>query len=271
MQAGDLPAALRLTQTENWSHRLEDWEFHYRLGRGWVACNAEGTLLGTILWWPYGEAFGTVGLVVVDRQQQGKGIGRQLMEVVLNEAGNRHLQLVATQAGLKLYQYCGFREQGGIEQRQGMPVLKPVAAPRGVNLRAVTRDDFRALCELDAKTLGANRGEVINAILDVGTGVLAEQKGQLAGFALKRSSGRGQVIGPVIAGDQTLAMALISHHLNASAGFMRVDVPASATELSACLDAMGLVRVDRVTLMLRGDAHTGHAAEIYGLASQALG
>ena len=67
MQASDLPAALKLTQAENWSHRLEDWEFHYRLGRGWVACDEEGKLVGTILWWPYGKEFGTVGLVVVDR------------------------------------------------------------------------------------------------------------------------------------------------------------------------------------------------------------
>src|SRR4029453_14726794 len=103
------PAVLRLTQAEQWSHRLEDWQFHHRLGRGWAVCDdGDGGLPGPASWWAYGEQFGSVGLVLVDRQQQGKGLGRRLMNLIIDEAGSRALQLVATQGGLELYHACGF-------------------------------------------------------------------------------------------------------------------------------------------------------------------
>ena len=89
MQADDLPAALRLTQAQRWSHQSCDWQLHFRLGHGWVACDGAGTVVGTILWWSYGANLGSVGLVIVDSQQQGHGIGRQLMDVVIAAAGPR--------------------------------------------------------------------------------------------------------------------------------------------------------------------------------------
>lgn len=272
MQPGDLPSALRLTQAENWSHRAEDWEFHYRLGRGWVACDADGALLGTALWWAYGDAFGSVGLIVVDRKQQGKGIGRQLMDAIMNDAGPRALQLVATNAGLKLYRQCGFHERGGIEQRQGAPTpLASVATPSGTAMRAVSADDLASLSDLDASAFGAPRHEIIKSVLSTGEGVVAEEGGRLRGFALMRSSGRGTLIGPVVASDESLAIALISRLLNTSKGFTRIDVPADAKELSARLDTAGLVRVDQVTTMVRGHRPVSHSgAKTFGLVSQAF-
>jgi GNAT superfamily N-acetyltransferase len=272
MQAGDLPSALELTQAENWPHRAEDWEFHHRLGRGWAACDDNGALLGTASWWAYGDAFGSVGLVVVDRKQQGKGIGRQLMEAIIEDAGPRALQLVATNAGLKLYRQCGFREHGGIEQRQGIPALRSaVAKPSGMTLRFVTANDLGALGDLDAAAFGAPRHELIKSVGSAGTGVLTKEGGRLTGFALMRPSGRGTVIGPVVANDESHAIDLIAHLLNISMGFTRIDIPAAATELAAWLDAVGLVRVDQVTTMVRGNRPVPHSsAKTFGLVSQAF-
>lgn len=272
MQPDDLSSALKLTQVENWSHRAKDWEFHYRLGRGWVVCDADGTLLGTALWWAYGDAFGSVGLVVVDRQQQGKGIGRLLMEAIIEDAAPRALQLVATKAGLKLYRQCGFEERSGIEQRQGTPALRsPVAKPLDMAIRFVATNDLAVLSDLDASAFGAPRHEVIKSILSAGTGVLAQQGGRPTGFALMRPSGRGSVIGPVVASDEAHAIDLIAQLLNISIGFTRIDVPAGANELCAWLDTVGLVRVDQVTTMVRGDRPLPRSgARTFGLVSQAF-
>jgi GNAT superfamily N-acetyltransferase len=272
LQPDDLASALKLTQAENWSHRLEDWQFHFQLGRGWAASDDGGALIGTALWWAYGEAFGTAGLVVVDRRQQGKGIGRRLMEAVIDDAGQRTLQLVATQAGLKLYRQCGFEEIGTIEQRQGVPVDRAaVAAPEGAVLREVTANDAESLCKLDAEALGAQRRHVISAVLAAGRGVLALQDERPIGFALMRPSGRGTVIGPVVANGQELATALISSLLQRSQGFTRVDLPGDAGEVARWLERAGLVCVDRVTTMVRGPRPLARGgARTFGLVSQAL-
>jgi GNAT superfamily N-acetyltransferase len=272
MLASDLAAALAMTQALQWPHRQADWEFHFRLGRGWVTCDASGAVVGTALWWPYGDHFGTVGLVVVDASHQGRGIGRRLMNAIVADAGTRTLQLVATQAGLALYRRCGFQEYGGVEQRQGTPVRGLVVPASDATLRAVVRSDVDALGALDAMAFGTNRAAVLQQVFEAGSGVLAQRHGCLAGFALLRRFGRGFAIGPVVADDQRLALALIAHHLkHADGSFLRIDVPANATIVTAWLEANGLVSVDQGTTMVRGEQPVRPSgARTFALVSQAL-
>jgi GNAT superfamily N-acetyltransferase len=273
LEAADLPAALVLTQLQKWSHRLDDWELHFRLGRGWAIDDGNGTLLGTTLWWAYGEAFGTVGLVVVHPDAQGRGLGRRLMDAAIADAGPRTLRLAATEAGLELYRRCGFVEGYTIVQRQGPVSAAPAPAlPPGVRLRAFEPGDLVAATALDAGAVGAPRDALIAEVARIATGgVVAEREGRLAGFALQRSSGRGTSLGPLVAEDESLAIALAAHLASRHTGFLRLDVPATATTLAAWLDASGLQAVDRVTVMTRGPAPrpTG-TARTFGLVSQAF-
>jgi hypothetical protein len=134
-----------------------------------------------------------------------------------------------------------------------------------------TRDDLAALSALDAVAFGANRHDVIRAVSSAGEGVLAERDGMLAGFALMRQSGRGALIGPVVASDESLVMALVSHLASRVSGFVRIDVPTEAAQLGAWLDSVGLASVDRVTTMIRGTPPAVQSgARVFALISQAL-
>jgi hypothetical protein len=86
-----------------------------------------------------------------------------------------------------------------------------------------------------------------------------------------RLAGRGRVIGPIVAPDQAHAIALISFMLQRADGFARVDLPGDAQDIAQWLDSVGLVRVDRVTTMERGEPPSaGGPARTFGLVSQAL-
>ena len=272
MQAEDLAEGLRLTQAESWSYRLEDWSFHFRLGQGWVACDAGGRVLGTAIWWGYGEQFATVGLVVVDRHQQGKGIGRKLMNAVMEDAGARSLQLVSTRAGRRLYEQCGFREQGAIYQHRGVPVSAALPQePGAASFRAVTSTDVSTIAQWDAISFGTDRTPVIAAVLESGEGILAARHGHLAGYALARPAGRGTTIGPVVAEDEMLAIEMIARMLQRRTEIMRLDIPADATALGGWLEAAGIARVEDAAVMVRGTPMPrGGAARVFGLVSQAL-
>lgn len=272
MQAEDLAEGLRLTQAQSWSYRLEDWSLHFRLGRGWVACDAGGRVLGTIIWWPYGEQFATVGLVVVDRRQQGKGIGRKLMNAVMEEAGARSLQLVSTRAGRRLYEQCGFREHAAIDQHQGVAVCAALAhQPGAASFRVMTGADVSTIAQWDAISFGTDRTPVIAAVLESGEGILAARQGRLAGYALARPAGRGTTIGPVVAEDEMLAIEMIARMLQRRTEIMRLDIPADATVLGGWLESAGVTRVDRASVMIRGTPLArGRAARVFGLVSQAL-
>lgn len=275
----DLPAALRLTQALRWSHRREDWDLHFRVGRGYAATGDDGALIGTIMWWPYGDHFGCVGLVVVDGAAQGRGIGRALMDVVIADCGSRSLQLVSTEAGLRLYQQCGFLGQGGIEQHLGVPDTTFLAAattatmlPAQCRLRAVTGTDFNVLCGLDRAAIGADRSALLRELLRRGGGTLVEQDGRPVGFALHRPAGGGTTVGPIVAGDDALAIALLTHELRGIDHIARVDALESDPAVVQWLTRAGMPCVDRVTRMLRGDPPPRAAsARLYGLVSQALG
>ena len=272
MRAEDLAEGLRLTQAESWSYRLEDWTFHFRLGQGWVACDAGGRVLGTAIWWPYGEQFATVGLVVVDRHQQGKGIGRKLMNTVMEDAAARSLQLVSTRAGRRLYEQCGFNEQGAIYQHQGVVVSTALPhEPGAASLRAVTSADVSMIAQWDANSFGTDRTPVIAAVLERGEGILAARHGRLAGYALARPAGRGTTIGPVVAEDEMLAIEMIARMLQRRTETMRLDIPAEATVLGGWLESAGITRVDGAAVMVRGTPMArGDAARVFGLVSQAL-
>ncbi|MDE2263475.1 MAG: GNAT family N-acetyltransferase, partial [Gammaproteobacteria bacterium] len=220
----------------------------------------------------YGEQFATVGLVVVDRDQQGKGIGRKLMHAVMEDAGARSLQLVSTRAGRRLYEQCGFREQGAIDQHQGVPVAAELPhGPGAASLRAATSADVSTIAQWDAISFGADRTPVIAAVLESGEGILTTRQGRLAGYALARPAGRGTTIGPVVAEDEMLAIEMIARMLQRRTEIMRLDIPADATVLGRWLESAGLARIDRAAVMVRGTPMPrGGAARVFGLVSQAL-
>lgn len=276
MRAEDVPAGLALTQSVGWSHRLHDWQLHFELGSGWVACDEWEAVAGTAMGWAYGDTAATLGLIVVHPDQQGRGIGRRLMSVVMNDASARSMQLVATPAGLKLYRESGFEEAGGIEQHQGtaLPGASALCLP-GVGTRAMRRADLAAIGELDAQSFGAPRTALMSALFERGAGIVAERAGRVIGFAMTRPAGSGTSIGPVVADDVFMARLLITSCLEAARGTLRIDIPTGDPELSEWLTARGLPCVDRVTLMRRGAwAHSApdqSAVRAFALVSQALG
>ncbi|MBR9908742.1 MAG: GNAT family N-acetyltransferase [Gammaproteobacteria bacterium] len=276
MQEQDLAGALRLTQAEKWPHRAEDWALHLQQGRGWVACDQGGQVIGTTLLWEFGAAsnsgIGTVGLIVVSRHWQGRGVGRQLLELAMESASVATLRLMATEAGIKLYGRCGFVPTGTVQQRQAIPGQVPLlAVPAGLRLRRAQAADLASLVALDAAAFGCERARLLQSICQIGrtmvleadTGVLEDDTG-IKAFASIRRGGRGLQFGPVVAANQQQACVLISALLQDTAEFIRLDVPREALQLGAWLDEIGLPVVDQVTAMQRGPVVEGESTNQQG-------
>jgi len=271
MTEQDLPALHALTVEVGWAHRPEDWRFVYEVGRGVVACDGAGRVIGSALWWPFGADFGTVGMIIVSPRLQAKGTGRRLMQWLFDRAGDRVLQLNATPAGLRLYRSEGFREIGRIHQHQGVVQPLPAVATPG-RVRPITAADWPKIRELDREAYGADRAAALDGLATRSVGTGYEVNGELLGFSLCRPFGRGHVVGPIVAPDEDAAVALLQPHLEEHAGrFLRVDTPDDGA-FAERLMAAGLARVDTVATMRRGDhAAPTASAKIFGLINQALG
>lgn len=272
MNADDLPSAHGLTQVLRWAHRLEDWQFLLSLGTGFVA-EQNGTVIGTGLCWKFGGSHSSLGSIIVSPEQQGKGIGRELMNLVLAELGRRSIALCATPAGQPLYEKLGFVAIGTIVQHQGtMQQTAPIALAAGERTRPVAAGDLQALAALATRALGMPRGEVMAQLLNVAEGVLIEKNGEVVGFSTIRRFGRGHVIGPVVAPDAERAKALIAHWGQAYAGsFVRVDVTGESG-LSAWVESLGLALIEPGVSMVRGQAPASDGTvRQYAVVNQAIG
>ncbi|MDA9404407.1 GNAT family N-acetyltransferase [Bradyrhizobium sp. CCBAU 45389] len=263
-----LEGALRLSRQAGWPHRLEDWQLALDLSAGFVALDAS-TVVGTILMTPYKRDVATVNMVIVDEAVRGRGLGRKLMDAIIEQAGLRALRLVATGEGLPLYQKLGFCRTGTIIQHQGM--VLPVAAP--VNVRPAESHDIFGILELDRSAFGADRRCLLRTLAEVGQLAVLDRGHGIAGFAASRSFGRGEVIGPVVAGNADDGKALLSFFLARSEGrFVRVDT-AETAQLSAWLAEHGLVQVGDGIAMQRPVAVPSNPSPFttFALASQAFG
>jgi ribosomal protein S18 acetylase RimI-like enzyme len=271
LRADHLSQGLALSQALNWPYREEDWRFAAALGQGIVA-EVDGHVRATALWWPYGEGHGSMGMIIVDPAMQGQGLGRALMNELLQQAAGRTLILNSTQEGLRLYAGLGFVPYGQIFQHQALMHHDPDAVKVEGTIRAVRPDESDRIVALDHAAAGMDRATLVHALLEVGAVDVLERRGEVVGYACCRRFGHGVVIGPVVAPAQQDAMALIARWAKRHVGtFVRIDIPESS-DLSAWLDSIGLPNVGHVVSMVRG-AQTAPAntPPLFALANQSLG
>lgn len=271
LRADHIPAAVSLSAALNWPFRAEDWRFAFELGYG-VVVETDAGLAATALWWPYEKAFASFGMIIVASALQGRGIGRLLMDELLRQADGRTIVLNSTREGYRLYERLGFVPCGQVNQHQAVLRAAPPEVPASGAIRPFRREDIDAIRDLDCRASGMGRTRLLDALFAVGKVAVIERNGTVQGYACVRRWGRGVVIGPVVARDDTDAKALIATLAGEHRGdFVRIDVPASSG-LSPWLEQIGLPHVDQVVAMVRGTPPTRAAdATLFALSNQSLG
>lgn len=263
-----------LTVSVFWPHRASDLDLFLSLGKGWLALDEIGRPLSSAMYFPMGSDFAMLGMMVTPPRLQAQGAGRHLLRRIMRDCDGRDLRLSATRSGYRLYESAGFTPVATIRQQQGpaRPIRLPDAVA-GLELVPLAPGHAAAVIALDARAYGADRQQVMTRLLDLSSGMMAFRAGRPVGYALMRSFGKGLVIGPVVAEDDAMAMALVAPLAQQAEGrFLRVDTPNESDHFSAFLAAAGMGIYDTVTEMRIGPHRRATSgAVIYGLASHSLG
>lgn len=261
--------AQRLSLQENWPHRPQDWQLLLDISQG-VGAICDGKLVGTAVLTPYGDTGATCNMIIVDPAMRGLGLGRRLVEKLLDIAGDRECRLIATEAGLPLYEKLGFVATGEIRQHQG--VVKAAATNGPVN--DATLADLADLITLDKAALGLDRSALMTKLIEKEPFLLLRNETALRGFASCRPFGRGHILGPLVARDDEAFKTLLTASLARHEGkFLRVDLTDAAAAEIALVEAAGLAHVGGGIAMTRpGARHAAPTGEarVYALAAQAL-
>ncbi len=267
-----------LSLSVRWPHRAKDWELLCRVGTGFAASDDIGRVLATAMWFPQGERFASIGMVITSPRLQTHGAGLWLMHHALNELQGRDIGLNATWAAERLYLSLGFRREASVYQHQGRArETAPLPLPDGLSLRELTRDDAPQILDLDTRAAGYDRGALLAEILPSSTGFGLFGGDTLLAYALRRPFGRGTLIGPVVAASDHEAIAVVAPHIAAQSGtFVRLDTRRKTGDFSNSLSAAGLGLFDTVATMALGADWIAaslppSAPAIYGLVTQATG
>jgi predicted N-acetyltransferase YhbS len=127
-----------------------------------------------------------LGPITVEPGGQNHGVGRRLMEVVLDRSRERKvpsvrlLQSAFHNRSLSLYSRLGFDAREPMSVMQGPPLRSSI---NGCRVRAATPRDLDAANRVCERVHGHNRsGELSDGIAN-GTALVAERQGRITGYA----------------------------------------------------------------------------------------
>ncbi|RWA75327.1 MAG: N-acetyltransferase [Mesorhizobium sp.] len=264
-----------LSISVRWPHRPKDWDLLRRAGHGIVAVDGIGRVFGSAMWFPQGDDFATIGLVITTPRAQAQGGGRWLMDQVLEQCGNRNLALNATHAAYSLYVSLGFTSEAIVYMRQGeIPQTLPAMPAVDGELNELPRDRLGEITALDTRALGTNRAELLALLAEDASIATLSRNGAVVGYSMCREFGRGFVIGPTVARNDQDAVHLTAVHAKKLAGrFVRVDTRERNGVFAEFLQQSGLEVAETVTTMSKGRRFLNRedgGPWVYGLAGHAL-
>jgi GNAT superfamily N-acetyltransferase len=239
----DLTACADLSEDRGWPREEHKWGLLLAAGTGYGIDDPDGGLVSACVVTDYGPpnrpTLSAIGMVLVAERHARRGIGRRLMQYVVEQADTTPLTLHATQYGRPLYEGLGFKVTGRAEMVRGR--FTPGGPTPSVATRAATAEDLSAILRLDAEVFGPDRTHVLTRLPAFGDQLrVAEDRGELIGFAAAWPNMDTHVIGPLIARDTETAKALVTSLATGTDRPLRTDIDVRHEELLAWIKERGV-------------------------------
>ncbi|MGW6354928.1 GNAT family N-acetyltransferase [Streptomyces sp. NPDC055092] len=239
----DLTACADLSEDRGWPREEHKWGLLLAAGTGYGIDDPDGGLVSACVVTDYGPpnrpTLSAIGMVLVAERHARRGIGRRLMQYVVEQADTTPLTLHATPYGRPLYEGLGFKVTGRAEMVRGR--FTPGGPTPSVATRAATAEDLSAILRLDAEVFGPDRTHVLTRLPAFGDQLrVAEDRGELIGFAAAWPNMDTHVIGPLIARDTETAKALVTSLAAGTDRPLRTDIDVRHEELLAWIKERGV-------------------------------
>jgi GNAT superfamily N-acetyltransferase len=269
LRADAATEGLDLSAEANWNQTADDWAFFIAHGTVYGARDAVGRLVATAALLPYPAGFAWVSLVIVTKTHRGRGVGSEMLRHCV--ATLRALGLIgmldATAAGVKVYRPLGFEPVFGLNRWEGTGG-GPARCERIAPLRGSSMQQIEAV---DAAAFGAARGPVL-ADYWAREGTHGFLVADTSGYALVRRGRIAYQLGPVVAGSERDALALIETAIATTPGSIFLDVPGAWTQIAAWLEARGFALQRPFLRMALGrEAPYGDPRHLFAIAGPEYG
>jgi GNAT superfamily N-acetyltransferase len=253
MTNADIPAGMRLKDLAGWNQTPADWLcFLESSPQGCFVAEVGGMVVGTAATIVYEGRFAWIGMVLVDPEYRGRGIGTRLLEKTiehLDGIGIGTMKLDATPAGRPIYQRLGFVDEYEIERwllKRAVPQASSASGPHSVS---------DAVLQLDHEIFGADRVHLLRSLVaeNPDFALAAGRDGEIAGYAFGRRGTLADHLGPWMAHEEKNATELLDEFLRRSRReIVFVDALKDRRFVSELLAARGFTVSRPLTRMVRG-------------------
>ncbi|RVU27247.1 GNAT family N-acetyltransferase [Streptomyces antnestii] len=239
----DLAACADLSEDRGWPREEHKWGLLLAAGTGYGIDDPDGGLVTACVVTDYGPprrpTLSAIGMVLVAERHARRGIGRRLMHHVVEQAGATPLTLHATPYGRPLYEELGFKVIGRAEMVCGH--FTPGGHTPSVATRAATAEDLSAILRLDGEVFGTDRTHILTRLPAFADQLrVAEDDGELIGYAAAWPNMDTHVVGPLIARDTATAKALVTSLAAGTDRPLRTDIDVRHEELLTWIKERGV-------------------------------
>jgi len=247
-----------LSIAAGWNQVAADWRLMLAAGRAF-GIRDEGVWIASALALPLGRAVWWISMLLVAQRRRGQGHGTRLLARCMAEieATGAAMGLDATEFGRPIYLPLGFRDVFALSRWSSRQGARPLRPPPRIGLRAATASDLARIARYDEARSGFTRAAML-ADLFARAPALAHVaecgNGRLAGYVLGRDGYRATHIGPIVAEDAAIGMALLGSAAARATGGIIADVPDHHHSIGRWLEAEGASASRRFMRMLRGTA-----------------
>jgi GNAT superfamily N-acetyltransferase len=275
-EADDLPRVAELREKVGWV--AQEWALRAVLdpphARCIVAVDGANRVVGVGSGIAY-RPLGMVGNMIVDPAHRRRGIGRAILDAVLeflDERGCTRLELSATDEGRPLYALAGFNPtEPGVSAV--LPRIALIEDGECAHLTDAGPDVLDELAEYDAPLFGGDRRPLLAMMLADPDRplVVARHAGMLVGWAWLRPE--AERIGPLVADTPDIATDLVAAAMRRLPGSstLRLNLPAANRAGAARLRDLGAELEPWSGRMARGPQVPRREDAIYANAVGALG
>jgi GNAT superfamily N-acetyltransferase len=270
----DAEAAYPLSVEAGWNQTVEDWRFMLRHGRGFGVRGPAGRWAGSSIALPLGPRLSWLCMVLVAKTSRRRGLGTTLLARCIDEVRGMGAVagLDATELGRPVYLPLGFRDLYPISRwrldRRAAP-----AAPRSGTIRPLATGDMARVASFDEPRSTMRREPVLQYLAGRAPSFVAEANGTIAGYVLVRPGRTAAQLGPLVAENEEIALALLGHAAAAIHEAVIVDAPDAHAEIRRWLARSGAARERGFMRMALGVSETGLAdpSRVFALAGPELG
>ncbi len=265
LNSADIPMAMRLKDGAGWNQTALDWErFIIASPEGCFAAESDGRLIGTSTAIIYEGKLAWIGMVIVEPEFRGQGIGTTLLKRAIDHLDSRKIpcmKLDATPQGRPLYEKFGFVAEYNIERW----MLKR-AESEAVIRQAPER--LEEVLRMDRAVFGADRSKLLRSLAASAPELTLAAKDETgpAGYTFGRRGSRADQLGPWMARSEDVGAILLDEFLRRSSrDLIFVDCMGRNSAAVPLVKARGFELSRPLTRMFRGtNQNAGKPELLYG-------